>query len=434
MIWHLALAVGLALLVPVALITTGAELRKVRLRIVQDLRDTVFANNPDLPQLKLAIARYVRADKGEDRRRLDEVKQWAGAFIYATVSLAGFIILFTPIASLFSGPDHVPSVSETLFWMPEWASPERVADTLRRSAAVAGMAFLGGYVFNMRYLIRQTLNQELSALAFVRSAIRLLQGIIFAVVVYQIGAAALPSASGPPQGDAASFGFAGALGVAFLLGYFPDLGISKIAKWARVHVKAVDRDALKNARIIPLEIIDGIDHEVSFRLQESNIFDVQNLAVANPIELYAETPYTLLQTFDWVLQAQLCLVTGVQAFTELKRHKIRTIFDLERALLSKGVPDDYLRALCSVVLTDASECFRKAIGLPPKPGVSDAATAADMVVRHLIAITCDDLHVHRLRALWVAIMSATAGVDAAGKPLWLFEVGWLPGDPQRANV
>ncbi len=432
--WYLILAVGLAILVPVALITTGAELRKVRLRIVEDLRDTVFMKNPQLPQLKLALARYDRARTADDRpSRQDEVKQWAGAFIYALVSFFGFVVLFTPVAALLNGPGHSPGVTETLFWLPEWTAPDRVDESLRRSVAVAGMAFLGGYVFNMRYLVRQTLNQELSALAFVRSAIRLLQGIIFAIVVYQVGATALPAATGTPPSDAASGGFALALGVAFILGYFPDLGLAKIAKWARVHVKSVDRDALKNARIIPLEIIDGIDHEVSFRLQESNIYDVQNLAVANPVELYAETPYTLLQTFDWVLQAQLCLVTGVQAFSELKRHKIRTIFDLERAFLSSGVPDDYRRALCSVVLADASECFRKGIGLPPKPNDCDAATASEITVRHLIAITCDDLHVHRLRALWVAIMSATAGVNETGKPLWLFEVGWLPGDPKLAE-
>ena len=55
------------------------------------------------------------------------------------------------------------------------------------------------------------------------------------------------------------------------------------------------------------------------------------------------------------------------------------------------------------------------------------------MIRHLVAIISDDLHVHRLRALWIAIMNNTAGVtfgsDGQHKPLWLFDVGWLPGDP-----
>jgi hypothetical protein len=75
--WHLALAAFLAVLLPIALIITGLELRRVRLRIVEDLRNTVFAGpHGDLPQLRLAQARYDRARKGGESAggRQDEAK------------------------------------------------------------------------------------------------------------------------------------------------------------------------------------------------------------------------------------------------------------------------------------------------------------------------------------------------------------------------
>ena len=446
--YHLLLALGLAALLPIALVATGVELRRVRLRIIDDLQNTVFRDDQDLPQLMLARARYDCSVAPRRRRggepalqgagtpigppgRQDEVKQYFGAFVYTLICTAGFALLFVPVMVLINKATYPLNISDALFWLPEPLMDGKEGDALRRTAAVAGLAFLGGYIVNLRYLIGQTLNQELSALAFVRAGLRLLQGAILAVVVFHVGATALPEPS-TVEGSlgSSSPGLAAGLAVAFVLGYFPDLGLGRVAQIARIRVKEIDKRAFEKARIIPLEIIDGIDHEVAFRLQESNLYDVQNLAVANPIEIYAETPYTLLQVFDWVLQAQLCLVAGIEAFDELKRHKIRTIFDLERAVLATGVPDEYLRALVAVLLADASGPFRTAIGLAAKyDDGAPANTVSIMNLRHIVAIVSDDLHVHRLRALWRAIMLTTAGISGDGRPLWLFATDWLPGDP-----
>ncbi|HEX8057056.1 MAG TPA: hypothetical protein VF481_10365 [Novosphingobium sp.] len=427
--WYLALAVALAALIPVSLIVAGVELRRMRLRVVQDLKVTVFAQNPMLPQLELAMSRYSRVTADSSRPgRQDEVKQWFGASVYTIVSLVGFVLLLDPVLWLVGGADNALRVADALLWAPHGDQAGSSEVGLRRAAAIAAFAFLGGHVFNVRYLIRQTLNQELTAIAFVRAAFSLLQGMVLALVVYHVGASGMGMVVDQPT-DGAGMGVA--LAVAFVVGYFPDAGLARISKWARLHIKVVDEDALARARLIPLEIIDGIDHEIAFRLQESRLYDVQNLAVANPIELYAETPFTLLQTFDWVLQAQLCLVAGPQAFSELKRHKVRTIFDLERSVIASGVPDAYLRAIACVLLTDASPCFRSAIGLSATPVECEKpATAEPLTLRHLVAVISDDLHVHRLRALYSAIMNTTAGVSDTGKPLWLFETDWLPGDPK----
>lgn len=427
--WHLVLAASLALLLPIALIVTGAEIRRVRLRVVEDLRDTVFLGERNLPQLVLALARYQRSSRHDGRpTRLDEVRQWAGAFFYGAVCLLGFSLLFNPVAYLVAVKGYAIGVPDALFWQP--TAKGATEATLRQAAAIAGAAFLGGYVFNIRYLIRQTLNQELSALAFVRSALRIVHGMIVGVVVYHVGAVVIDRVNGDASGVGQG-GLAAGLAVAFVLGYLPDRALDRIARLARITLKNVDERVFDHSRIVSLEAIDGIDHEISYRLQESNLFDIQNLATINPIELYAETPYTLLQCFDWILQAQLCLVVGVDGFFSLKRHKIRTIFDLERAVLSRGAPAHYLQAVAEVLLPDAIAAFRTRIGMGESAAEAPAAGGGvdALTLRHMVAILSDDLHVHRLRLLWLAIARTTGGNDDARKPLWLFDTDPLPGDP-----
>nr|WP_314465959.1 hypothetical protein [uncultured Novosphingobium sp.] len=387
---------------------------------MKDLKDTVFANAAQLPQIVLAEARYGAMSNNGTQGRLDLVRYWLGSLFFIIISTFGIVLLFNPISYLITN-DPTIGVVNSAFW-----SPIKQSDgSLQKSSAIAGFSFLGGYVFSLRYLIRQTLNQELSALAFVRSGLRLIQGVFISMAFYHAWAAGVGGHDGLQTRSLAL-----ALLVAFAIGYFPDLGLARIAEIAKVYVKATDRDALENVKIIPLEMLDGIDHEIAFRLQESNLFDIQNLATANPLELYAETPYTLFQAFDWILQAQLCLVVGPQAFITLKLHRIRTIFDLERAVLAADVPNAYLRAIASILLIDSSLTFRSAIGLEVEYQADRRSLHVEAtIIRHLVAVIADDLHVHRLRALWRAVTETTAGVTDDGRPLWLFNTGWLPGDP-----
>lgn len=428
-IGYALIAVFLAALLPIALILTREELRKVRFRIVDELSTTLFKDHRDLPQLKLVSARYAapgaRAADGAGlpagRPREALVRIWTGAFIYFAISLIGFLLLVMPTAGVISAEPNFPSVTFALLWTMDSDQAE-----LARTLTVIGIAFLGGYVFQLRYLIRATLNQELGALAFVRASLHIVQGMIVALIAYRFIGATM-------GGDDLGRGFSGAIGMAFLFGLFPNLGLVKLAKFARVRAKTVDEDALGISKIIPLEVIEGIDAETAFRLEESNLYDVQNLAAVNPIELYAESPFGLLELFDWVLQAQLCVNVGAPAFARLKHHKVRTLFDLERAVLAQGAPAAYVRALGAVIFHDASPEFRRRVGLPADPAsppAGDVEIDAD-VVRHAVAIMADDLHIHRLRALWRLMIETTAGVRKGDSP-WLYATTPLPGDPDFA--
>lgn len=416
---YLLWALLAASLVPLALLATRNELRRVRFRLVEELRDTLFKGEANLPQLELASARYrAEADHaGQTRQSL--VRVWTGAVIFVTISFVGFCLLLVPRASLLSiAADSFPRITDALLWGAQ--SPTPPLDELARTVTILGVAFLGGYVFQIRYLMTATLNQELSALAFVRATIYILQGMIVALIIYRVESALVTPTGG---------WFATALAVAFVIGFFPNIGLARIAKLAGIRKKDVDQKALDDSKIIPLEVIEGIDAEIAYRLEESNLRDVQNLATVNPISLYAETPYALLEIFDWVLQAQLCANVGTEAFTALKKHKIRTIFDLERAVLADGAPVDYVRALGAVIFETAVPAFRERVGLPPSAAAMPAAGAqiSTETVRHAAAIMGDDLHVHRLRVLWRIMIRTTAGVREGDSP-WLYETGPLPGD------
>lgn len=420
--WYLLFALGLAAIVPLALIATRHELRRVRLRLVEELRSSLFKNQPDLPQLELVAARY-RATSDEDgKTRQALLMVWTGAFFFFAMSAVGFMLLLVPSDWLLADRPDFPRITYAFLWTTE---TPLTRENLARVVTVAGLAFLGGFVFQLRYLVRATLNQELSALAFVRAALHILQGVIVALVTYRVIGFAVN------EGEAGAWTFASALGLAFIVGYWPNLGLMKLAKALRVQIKRVDDQAMKEARLVPLDVIDGIDAETAFRLEESNLFDVQNLATVNPIGLYAETPFALLQCFDWVLQAQLCSNVGPRAFAELRKHKIRTIFDLERAVLAEGAPAAYLTALGGVIFHNASADFRAGLGLVHENG--EEASVAPEILRHAVAIMADDLHVHRLRTLWRAMLQSTAGI-APGEPPWLYRTGPLPGEGLRPSA
>ncbi len=104
---------------------------------------------------------------------------------------------------------------------------------------------------------------------------------------------------------------------------------------------------------IPIEVLDGIDSKVRYRLSDFHIESIENLASANPLMLFVETPYGFYQTLDWVSQAQLCASVGPDAMFKLWKLGIRTIFDLERAALSSGfIEDNLLQAIARIILPD----------------------------------------------------------------------------------
>jgi hypothetical protein len=97
--------------------------------------------------------------------------------------------------------------------------------------------------------------------------------------------------------------------------------IDRLPSWLRF--KRDVAEAGQIGRSFPLDLIDGIDPSIGFRLNELDFGDVQNLATANPVELFVETPYSFGQIIDWMAQAQLLAELGPKGFLDARQQGVR---------------------------------------------------------------------------------------------------------------
>ena len=279
-----------------------------------------------------------------------------------------------------------------------------ITDGLRQyqseSLGVIAAAFAGAYVFAILYLIKRVSNYDLNAFSFVRVAFQMVVACFVAAYLFHSARQTM----GLDKLEAMSGGVT--LGLAFLCGLFPTLGLTTLMnRYPALQLKRVDPTAYRHCRILPLQIIDGIDQNIMFRLAEFEIEDAQNLATINPILLYIETPYGLYEIVDWISQAQLVLAVGPDKLDKLREISVRTLFDLE----------NYTKC-------DES-CDMVAEAILPNPTAATAALPDDQrlqrrrtQVREMIKIMLDDPHVGRLRQLCVLLKSTFIGnqQDAVG--------------------
>lgn len=332
---------------------------------------------------------------------------------------------------------------------------------------IALLAFAGAYFFTIQLMLRAVAVFDLSAVTFLRAFAHIVLAMLLAVVIYRVvpspdqfvggvetlkrivtlqsskSAASAPAQEpSAPPGAPATVPVAGPqpldpcepkgacqagnpltgigplwLFIAFALGFVPDAAIQHLLKKSRLTFKARYGEVEDYTKIIPLTILDGVDPFISFRLEEANIFDIQNLATANPIMLHVESPFGIYETIDWVAQAQLCTVVGPDRFLLLKTLHIRTIFDLERAVIAErpraGAASPEVRspnptlvaAIGRILLQDTERDvkLREAFELGPHPGAPLGGATEDALVaatQAMVTVMIDDLHVHRLRQVW----------------------------------
>lgn len=255
------------------------------------------------------------------------------------------------------------------------------------------VAFLGGYLAVLRSLVRAIHNFDLNPTSFVAASVHLLLGIATALVI-------AAAAEGVLEGNAGTWLTPTLVVVAFLVGFFPELGLRSLMRRTRLFLfKRDDPDVYRSFRATPVEALDGIDLEVRQRLSEYHIVAVQNLATANPIMLFVETPYSIYQIMDWTAQAQLCCSVGPKRLRELWKLGIRTIFDLERAVLTPAPEEALCRYKCKYTTPQLRQAVGRALSLDAGAALwsDDASIIADVEVR------LDDPHVHRLRLIFLRV-------------------------------
>jgi hypothetical protein len=260
------------------------------------------------------------------------------------------------------------------------------------TAVMLGFAFTGAYLWCVLYLIRRVNNYDLTPYSFLLCGMRILLAVAIALTVRHTiftNASLVTEAGGQIAGET---GFATYLAVlvAFLLGFYPAAGMDYLVKRGQeLTIKRPHPDAAGMRYSLPLDIIDGLTDFVRFRLEELEYEDVQNLATANPVLLYVETPYNILQIIDWIAQAQLITAVGPKKVQELRKLNVRTIFDLARI----GDSNHFRR--CALQILVEPESFRDGLATAPDDEIQS------MFVCMFTSIA-DDLHVIRLARVWNA--------------------------------
>jgi hypothetical protein len=178
-------------------------------------------------------------------------------------------------------------------------------------------ASYGAYVFVLRAMIGRLNALALSGRFLVRVSLQSAGTIVLGFVIGYVGAVSVAATT-----YQSTF-------VYFLIGMFPGWAAQLIAEKAREIFAA--REA--GCERLPLCMIDGIEDEIADRLAEVNIWDIQHLATADPIDLTLRTQYPLDRILDWIDQS--ILITYARTSIPLLRNLgIRGAIDL--AVLADG--------------------------------------------------------------------------------------------------
>ncbi len=332
-------------------------------------------------------------------------------------------------------------------------------DAFRGQIHIIGtLAFVGAFIGAIRQFIRSLAVFDLSAYTIIWQTAEIFASVAIVIVLYValtdptrlLGTLGTLGAGNDDTRDCAHISWVW-LALAPLLGLAPQsatkfllIKMQSLVSW----IKMDDDRFYAVTRVTPLDVLDGIDYATRFRLEECGIYDVQNLATYNPIQLHIESPYGIYQTIDWVGQAQLCNMLGLPKYLMLKQMNVRTVLDLERALDygeredstgEKEGPDEFDRIYAGVLFAVTSDARKigelgglnafiirndperspadggspTAAVLPPIEAATvdayftwacqtitaDPATTK-ACVEHLMGWIADDLHVRRLRRIW----------------------------------
>jgi hypothetical protein len=189
---------------------------------------------------------------------------------------------------------------------------------IKGSRLIFGMAFLGAYFWGVQYVFRRYVLNDLIPGVFFSLAIRMLLASTLALLIFNAFASAEGDSVAGTTIDMALWP-----AVAFLIGTFPQRGLLWLA--SRVPMLAAKPDP--SVRIMPVDMIEGIEAYDKMRLHELGIDSCHDLAVADFIPLVLKTSYGAREVTDWILQAKLCIYCG-PAVADLRHQGIRGIVEL----------------------------------------------------------------------------------------------------------
>jgi hypothetical protein len=404
------------------------QIRAARVRRAGLFRDH-FNLNPSLdPHFEFLGRKYASvlhpklgADAPPRRLFSSIIRDWsiaAASLPFVLFTAAGFFLLFLPASELPQVLGGSIGASILSVGGASAAGPKEYESAV----TIASLAFAGAFLYSLRLLLKALVAFDLSSITFLRAFVHMLLATLVVVVVWRAApdmsafyAAAKAGGQAPAAARMEPVSRLWLL-LAFGAGFVPDAAFSWI--WRRARLMFSSRAARVARRAdAPLTLIEGVDFLTARRLEEIGIANVQNLAAANPIMLHVETSTCIFTIMDWAAQAQLCAAAGPQRFFLFRKINVRTIFDLERAVLDPSAPLGSKQMTGAVLLaSDGDTNVLRNFGIRPLEVTYrdfDKALISWVnveVIEHLVRVIVDDLHVCRLRQIRRAL---EASIDAA---------------------
>jgi hypothetical protein len=453
----LCLALFFAILVPATFLISRREIAESRIRNATVLRQTLNGDQSLDSCFEFLGRKYNSSDPGQisgkplsQRSGLErgELFLAAASIPFLLFTAAGFFLLFLPASELPRLLDG--SIGANI--LSVGGRGDSGPKDYENAAAIASFAFAGAFLFCLRLFAKALISFNLSSITFLRAFGHMVLATLLALVIWRASPDVRASAeSVAPPSHAASQSRASAptqpapvsglwLILAFGIGLVPDAAYSWMWRRTRLAFGPRSARAANRAGAAPLTLIEGVDFLTAYRLGELRIAAVQNLAAANPIMLHVETSTCIYSVMDWVAQAQLCSAVGPERFLLFRKINVRTIFDLERAVLDPSTPLGSQQMAGAVLLaSDGKTSLLRNFGVRPLDVTYrdfDKALTSWVnveVIEHLVRVIMDDLHVRRLRLIRSALEASlgAARSEEARQPLKI--ASSHSGDDAQAN-
>jgi hypothetical protein len=150
--------------------------------------------------------------------------------------------------------------------------------------------FLGSYAFVTSMLIRRFFQSDLRPSAYATAVYRIMLVLLIVTVLHQV------------LGAAAEVAERAQLAVAFVVGFFPLVGLQALQ---RVTSRALRQFVPPVASEYPLDQLDGFNLWYEARLTEEGVEDMQNLTTMNLVDVILHTRVPVGRLVDWTDQAFL---------------------------------------------------------------------------------------------------------------------------------
>ena len=244
--------------------------------------------------------------------------------------------LSPPAATASSAGAPAPSISATKRDAGATATPAVTATSwstaLRPDVSPVAFAFVGSYFFAIQMLLRRFVRRDLGPNAYNDISARMILSII-GVWVLQQGAAAFGLGAQPEY----LYVFA------FIIGVFPQM-IWQLITASIKRFKYLSIAIPNLTASMPLSVLEGLSVWHQARLEEEDIENIPNLAMADVVELVLTTKFPPHRIIDWIDQALLRTILGDQdgeatrhaLSATLRGYGVRTATTLVAFCMQKG--------------------------------------------------------------------------------------------------